>query len=338
MAKTVKLADIAKRTGVSVVTVSKALSGQKGVSETMRRKIKKIASDLGYISPSEERMMSERKSFNIGVLVSQRYFAQMQSFYWVMYQELVTRAVNFNCFTMLEVVSEEEEENAISPKLLEGDKINGLVVIGLMKEKYLEKVNEDSHVPIVFLDFYNKKFKCDAIITDNFYGMYQLTEYLCKLGHRKIAYVGTLLSTNSITDRYYGYCKALGEYGIPLREDYVINDRTEKNIKENFTYSLPEDMPTAFVCNCDLTAYEIIDLLKEKGYKVPEDISVVGFDDYSVPGDYDINLTTYAVDVKGMVRRTIKILLNKMTGDFSKHGTAIVAGEMKIRESTKEIQ
>ena len=59
MAKTVKLADIAKRTGVSVVTVSKALSGQKGVSETMRRKIKKIASDLGYISPSEERMMMD---------------------------------------------------------------------------------------------------------------------------------------------------------------------------------------------------------------------------------------------------------------------------------------
>lgn len=336
MPKSVKLSDIAERTGVSVVTVSKALSDQKGVSEEMRRKIKQVASDLGYISPTEARIMSERKSYNVGVIVSQRYFAQMQSFYWLMYQELATKAVGKNCFTMLEVVSEEDEEKATIPKLLDGNKINGLVVIGLMQDKYIDMIVANTSIPYIFLDFYSKSCKCDAVITDNYYGMYQMTDYLCELGHTKIAYVGTLFATNSITDRYFGYCKSLYEHGIEVREDYLIDDRSKYNSKKGFVYTLPKDMPTAFVCNCDVTALEIIELLEEKGYKVPEDISVVGFDDYVFPNAKDIKLTTYAVDVKEMARKTIKILLRKMNGDYVKKGTIIVEGEMVIRDTTAE--
>lgn len=336
MAKSVKLKDIADKLGVSAVTVSKALSNQKGVSEEMRIKIKNVASEMGYVSLSEARLLSEKKSFNIGVIVSERYFAQMESFYWMMYQELATKAVSKNCFTMLEVVSEEDEENNVAPRLLDGDRINGLVIIGLMKEDYLLKVTSSTGIPVVFLDFYNKNIGCDAVITDNYFGMHQLTDYLCSLGHTKIAYVGTLFATNSITDRYFGYCKALYEHGIEIREDYIVDDRLKTNSKKGFKYTLPKDMPTAFVCNCDTTALEVINLLEEKGYKIPEDISVVGFDDYVFPNTKDVKLTTYAVDVKEMARKTIKILLRKMNGDYIKKGTTIVEGDMVIRESTKK--
>jgi len=339
MAKSVKLADIANKLGVSTVTVSKALSDQKGVSEEVRAQIKKLAQEMGYISPSAAKLRGERKSYNIGVLVSSRYFDQTQSFYWLMYQELATKALNKNSFTMLEVVQPEEEMACVVPKLLEANTINGLVVIGLMNDEYLENVYSKSQVPIVYLDFYNKIDNCDAVVSDNFYGMYRMTDYLCSLGHKKLAYVGTLFATNSITDRYFGYCKALYENGIEIRKDYVIDDRfMEDGSMDKFKIELPKDMPTAFVCNCDVTALEVINLLNEKGYSVPGDISVVGYDDYAFQNGNDIRITTYAVDVKEMARKAIKILVRKMSGEVSNKGVTVVDGKMVIRETSGPVK
>ena len=86
MAKAVKLADIAERVGVSTVTVSKALSGQKGVSEEVREKIHSIAEELGYQQPSAARKSQNHKNFNIGILISERFLVKYESFYWQMYQ------------------------------------------------------------------------------------------------------------------------------------------------------------------------------------------------------------------------------------------------------------
>ena len=99
MAKAVKLADIAEQVGVSTVTVSKALSGQKGVSEEMREKIKNLAEELGYRSPSETKRQSAEKQYNIGVLIQEVYLDKYDSFYWKMYQEVNKRAVSRGCFT-----------------------------------------------------------------------------------------------------------------------------------------------------------------------------------------------------------------------------------------------
>ena len=110
MAKAVKLADIAERVGVSTVTVSKALSGQKGVSEEVREKIRSIAEELGYQQPSAARKSQNQKSYNIGILISERFLDKYESFYWQMYQAVATRATAKECFTMLEVIGMSEEE------------------------------------------------------------------------------------------------------------------------------------------------------------------------------------------------------------------------------------
>ncbi len=337
MSKAVKLKDIADKLGVSTVTVSKALSGQKGVGRELRLKIKQLADEMGYIPLSATRETTPEKSYSIGVLVSDKYFDQTRSFYWMIYQELATRALNKNCFSMLEVVNEADEKACVVPKLIESNRIDGLVIIGLMRSSYLKMISEKTTLPVVYLDFYEKGSSCDSVISDNFYGMYRLTDHLCSLGHKKIAYVGTLFSTNSITDRYCGYCKALLENGIPIREDYVIDDRfLDRGSRAGFSYTLPEDMPEAFVCNCDVTAIEIIDILNRKGYRVPEDISVVGFDGYAYSNTENIELTTYAVDMRELARRAIKILIRKMSGDDSIRGISIVEGKVVIGKTTAE--
>lgn len=339
MAKAVKLADIAKIMNVSTVTVSKALSNQKGVSEEMREKIKQLAQEMGYRSPSSSKSQTTAKSYNIGVLLSERYLDQYESFYWKMYQAVATKAVSKECFTMLEVLGIETEQKLELPKLLKEHKTQGMIILGVLKEDYLNLLVQNMDVPFICLDFYDRKHECDAVVTDNFYGMYKLTNYLFEMGHTNIAYVGTMLYTGSITDRYFGYAKALLEHGQGVRQDWIIEDRNMNDGQrdDDFAFKLPEEMPTAFVCNCDLTAGVLINSLKKLGYRVPEDISVVGFDNYIHPGICNVGITTYEVDIKEMARKTINNLLKKMSGEHYKQGISIVEGHMVIKDSVKKL-
>lgn len=340
MAKAVKLADIAAKCNVSTVTVSKALSDQKGVSEQMREQIKKLAREMGYQAPSAAKQDKMKKSYTIGVLVSRRYFAQQTSFYWQIYQEVATKAVSKGCFTMLEILEQVDEQERNLPKMLQENVIDGLIIIGLLKEDYFDTLVNSIKVPFVCLDFYDKRHDCDAIISNNYYGMYKLTNHLFDMGHTRIAYVGTLLYTESITDRYFGYCKSLLEHGTDVRQDWVLGDRdmVTGEIRGEYEVKLPAEMPTAFVCNCDMTAGVLIELLRSKGYRVPEDISVVGFDNYVYPGICSLGITTYAVDIKEMARKSIHNLIKKMSGEPYKQGITIVDGYLVYKESVQDIR
>lgn len=339
MAKAVKLADIAEKVNVSTVTVSKALSNQKGVSEELRARIKELADEMGYKQPSVIRKERAQKSYNIGIIISEVFLGKYDSFYWQMYQMVTTKASAKGCFTLLEVITNEAAETNQIPMLLQEQKVDGLIVIGRQRERYLQSLEKNSNVPMVYLDFCNEHEDCDAIISDSYYGAYKLTNYLFEMGHRKIAYVGTLKATGSITDRYFGYCKSMLEHGFTVHDDWVIPDRDPSNdqIDPENLMQLPEDMPTAFVCNCDLCANELIHKLEGLGYRVPEDISVVGYDNYLFPGLSDIAITTYEVDLKEMARRGVNILIKKMNGDPYHKGISIVEGHLVVKDSVKNL-
>lgn len=337
MAKAVKLADIAQKLNVSNVTVSKALSDQKGVSEELRAKIKQVAEEMGYRSLTVAKMESANKSYNIGVVVAERFVGKYESFYWQMYQEIATKAVAKKCFTMLEIITAEDEERLIMPKLLEEEKVDGIIILGIPHEDYLAAFEVDVKVPYIYMDFYNEGQNCDSVVTDNYYGMYKLVDYLISMGHREIAYVGTLKATSSITDRYFGYCKALLEHDIALNPEWVIGDRDKAGKTCMETISLPEKLPTAFACNNDLTAAYVIKLLQNRGIRVPEDVSVTGFDNFIYPGLCDMAITTYEVDIKEMARKCVNKLLKKMSGERCKQEITIVNGRLIYTESVKKL-
>lgn len=338
MAKKVKLQDIANHFNISCVTVSKALSDQKGVSDELRDKIKTYAAELGYQSPTEIKMSQASRSYNLGVIVSEKYFAKTQSFYWVLYQELATIALSKECFTVLEILSHDNERNLLKPKLLEDKRIDGLIVLGSLSSKYISMIEQTVKIPYIFLDFYSKSGVSDSIISDSFYGMYKLVSHLIENGHRDIAFVGTLMSTKSINDRYFGYCKACMENGIKIDNMPVIQDRLKENgeifAPENF--NLPEKLPTAFACNCDTAAETLVEALKLRGLRVPEDVSIVGFDNYSAnSSNHDI--TTYEVDVHEMARKTIVTMIKKISGERYKKGNVIVEGRIIYKASVEKI-
>ncbi len=335
MAKAVKMQDIAARLGVSTMTVSKALSGKSGVSEETREKVKQLAEEMGYIAPGSEKD-DTGKSYNIGVLLSEYYAGQSATFYWKLYQEICTKAADKNCFVMLEILSVADETDKKLPKLLQERKIDGLIILGSAESEYLKNLEQKSNVPLVYMDFYDSSIHEDSVISNSFYGTYRLTNYLFEKGHRKIAFVGNMNANMSIMDRYLGYQKSLLEHGKELRAEWIIPDRDHE--REGYEkINLPEDMPTAFVCNCDLVASKLIKELNEAEYRVPEDISVVGYDDYIFPGLCNVGITSYGVDMSHMACKGIKVLLKKIEGKIYHKSLHVIEGYLVERNSVRPI-
>lgn len=339
MAKAVKLADIAQRVGVSTVTVSKALAGQKGVSEEMRSRIKALADEMGYVHSAKVKEAGDGKSYNIGLLIEESYMDKYDSFYWQMYQQVATKAMEWGCFTMVEVVSRRGDEDYELPKLIKERKVDGVIVLGKMSNKFLTVLKRESSIPIVYMDFTDYEQDVDVVVSDSFYGAFQLTNYLFSMGHERIAYVGTLLATSSIMDRYLGYVKAMQEHGAQIKDGWQIDDRDVQSgyIDEANLLKLPEDMPTAFVCNCDLTAGKLINKLRDNGYRVPEDVSVVGYDNYIYPGICDVEITTYEVDQGEMARQAVRVLLDKLMNRAASPTIHIVEGHLVFKDSVRHV-
>ena len=331
MARGIRMADIAKQLGVSTVAVSKALGNQRGVSEELREKIKKTAEDMGYELPAAYRN-KDKKVYNIGILVSSIYIEKYVTFYWEFYQLLLKEAAKADCFLMLEVLELEDEKELRDAVLVQEERIDGLIVLGRVSKEYLKHLKKACHIPVIYMDFYYVEMEEDCIISNSFYGIYKITNYLFSQGHEKIAFVGTLGMTDNINDRYLGYQKAMMEHGKEVRTDWCIKDR--EDARRTYTQiEIPDELPTAFVCNCDVTAGWLIKSLNERGIRVPQDVSVVGYDDYLFPGICDVELTTYSVDRERMAMIGIDKMRKKIEGEPYQEGIHVVEGKLIERAS-----
>ena len=251
-----------------------------------------------------------------------------------MYQELALVATDKNCMAAVEILKHDMEDHQILPRMVEENQVEGLIVMGEISREYIRFMKEQTRIPIIFLDFYDKELAEDAVISDNFYGMYLLTELLFERGYRKLAYVGSIHRTSSIMDRYCGFHKAMLEHGEELPEEWLIEDRDRLG---NIEFSVPEKLPEAFVCNCDLTAGRLILKLEKLGYKVPEDVAVIGFDNFLYPGLPDKKITTYEVNTRALVKIALEKVMKRLKNPSSGKGLNVVSGHIVEKESVGKL-
>lgn len=332
--KKVKLEDIAEKLGVSIVTVSNALKGKKGVSDEMREKITQTAREMGYHSVQREK--KTRDSHMIGAIVAERYVREFPSFYMEVYKNISQEAMKRGSLTMLEVASQEKENLEEKFSAFQDCEVEGVILIGEMKKGYIDVVRREyKNVPIVCVDYYDVYEDMDYIVTNGFGGMEQMTRLMIIEGIRDLAFVGTVNATKNITDRYLGYCKALDRAGIEDAKYNIIPDRDSAGEVFDLNPQLPEKLPQGFVCNCDRTAFVVIRKLKERGMRVPEDISVVGFDNYPPDASGGRQLSTYQNDEQVLARLSIHTMIRRIEGKKKPEGIRIVEGSMIRGESVK---
>ncbi|MBR0133097.1 MAG: LacI family DNA-binding transcriptional regulator [Lachnospiraceae bacterium] len=327
--KNVTMKDIAKRLNVSIVTVSKALAGKDGVGSELREKIIATADEIGYV-PKNNGANSEGKNQIVAIIMSERYLNNDNSFYFQIYQKMIKSLSLRGHIGILEIVRKEDEEASNLPKIFRMESISQIVIIGEMKNHFLESV-VSTGIKVIFFDFENEEYDVDCIAGDSINGGYTLTRHLVKNGYRKIGFIGNYKATRSILDRFTGYMKYLIARDLRMEEKWIISDRDKDG--RFIPLVFPEEMPEAFVCNCDEAAYKLIAQLNQAGYRVPEDIAVVGYDDYAdnvLPG---VSLTTYHVNTEEMINQCIRVIENKDNEPEGRKGIMIIPGRLVVRET-----
>ena len=327
----VRLSDIAERLDISTVTVSKALANKDGVGDELRQRIKELAEEMGYrVKKGGDN--GKAITGNIGILIPSRFFAPSSSFYWYLFNSLSTELLNRSYYSIMELLSAEDEKNLVLPRMLKDNKVDGFIVLGQVSDEYLNFINT-SYENFILVDFYTSMNNFDGVSDDNFYCSYLLTSYVISQGHKKLRFVGNFESTSSIRDRFMGFAKALMENGMNVNKADIINDRDENGY--SIPLEIPSELPDAFICNCDETAAVMIQTLKEKGYNVPDDVSVTGFDNFLATNKTSVPLTTVSIRAEDTASVAADLIIKKVTGQPYVKGRHLVSGSLVIRDSVK---
>lgn len=344
--KKVRLQDIADALNTSTVTVSNALNGRPGMSDSLRSEITEKAKEMGYSvksTPPKKLSNSDKNidyygSLAIGVVVSKFFISVGTSFYWEMYQQIAKKASEVNGFSMIEIIDETKDSSGKLPRSVTSGKNNAIIILGKMNPVLMQNIVKLSKIPVLTMDYYNPSFDCDSVLSDNQGGMYLTTKYLIDKGHKKIAIVGDTSENGNFRERLMGYEYALREAGIKMRDDWILNDRTSDLGMAGLT--LPEKLPTAFACSGDYSAGILYNELCLKGIKVPEDVSVSSYDDFLYENPLGRHLTTFHVPMDRMAEAAVKILRdkafrNKASNDYIR---VYIPGYMVERDSVKDIR
>lgn len=334
----VRMLDIAEKLGVSVVTVSNALAGRDGVSEQVRQQICEAAEKMGY-KPSNtngrKRTELPKLGKSVGILTSERFVGSMGTFYWELTANISNKLSAVNVLTVYECITRKNEKNLVLPPTVTEERVDAVIVIGQISRDFALALSK-TNIPMLFVDFYVSRCNVDSINSDSYHGGYMLTDHLVEKGHKKIGFVGSLNTTSSINDRFLGYIKCLLENGLTYRSDWLLEDRDDTGtLFERIDF--PNDMPTAFVCNSDETAFRVISALKSKDVRVPEDISVVGYDNYTVSNICIPAITNVEVDIEQMAAGAVDMIVKKLENPAFTEGRRMINGKLIVKNSVLDI-
>ena len=323
----VTMRDLGKRLGVSAVTISKALAGKSGVSEDMRQRIIRLADELGYVNPNAQ-PAPKAAGLDVGILVPDHFFSN-DTFYAMFYKQLMHALTEAGHVGLLELIPEDMQSSRTLPNLLRSRKVDALILLGQPTEDYTAVLAAHG-LPVIALDFHYPSIPMDVVVGDNVGGAMEVTRHLIAWGHREIGFVGNVKATSSIMERSLGFASEMLRHDLPIRPECILPDRTDGNVIAPPV--LPEKLPTAFVCNCDVAARPFIDQLRRAGIRVPEDVSIVSYDDFNnVPGS--LPLTTFRVDTAAMCRIAVQLVEDRCRGENKPFSRIVVGGEGVYRDS-----
>ncbi|MCK9348662.1 MAG: substrate-binding domain-containing protein [Sphaerochaeta sp.] len=333
MQKPVTMKDIAKRLSVTSVTVSKALSGKEGVSDELRKEIIQAAKEMGYRKHLVSKESKEGSTHNVGILISERHM-KGDCAYMRIQQEICRQLLQNGYYGIVELVAHHEEEEGTLPKILQDSKVDGLILLAQMRPSYVNRLLS-ADLPYIFVDFFYENYHADAVICDNVYGGYSLTNHLISLGHRNIVFVGNPMYSTVVMDRYLGYYKALMEHGLTMDSSLVIHDYSDFGERNDLVIN-PE-LATAYVCSTCETAYRLMKHLQERGVKVPEQASIVGFDEDLYTTLSNPPLTTFSIDIPLMALSAAQSIVSKIENPEFHFGRKTISGSLEIRQSSSRI-
>lgn len=331
-AKPISIKDIARRANVSHSTVSRALSNNPRVKSETMEKIRQIAEESGYRGSAIARSLATRRTKTVGVVVTT--IADPFAAGVVSGIEEVAGNHGYSVFLANSNADPDREIRVVHT--FEDRRVDGIIVtasrVGALHVPMLSRML----VPIVLLNNQHPSQFVHSIMIENAMPSLEATRYLIGLGHRRIAYIGDRNGSTSDTERFGGYRLALDGAELPFMPELVVyGDGSPEGGMEATAQllALAPDRPTAIFCYDDMTALGAVRQARALGLGVPEDLSVIGFDDLSIVQYTDPPLTTIRQPMSDMGRLAMETVLDIIGGSSSNHNIKM-PGELIIRGST----
>ena len=337
MIEVVNIRDIARRAGVSVATVSHVINNTRFVSDELIERVEKAMEDMDYQPNLLAGSLRKKKTGTIGLIIpdiSNMLFAELSKKI-----EDILFSRNYNviiCNSAYDIDRELEYLKTLRSKMVDGI----LIVPVTLESDYLKKFKKIG-MPIVILDRSIPDINIDTILVDNFKSGYNAAKYLISLGHKNIGYIDRIYDHSHSLERKNGFFKAIKEQGLRLDEKNIVRggftfSSGESAVKELISR---DSKITAIFSFNDINALGAMRGLTDLGFKIPEDISIIGNDDMPFSSIYVPSLTTIRYPASEMADKASNLLLKRITeSDFKRIKKIIIPAELIIRESTARVK
>lgn len=333
--------DLAKAAGVSITTVSRALNGYPDVKEQTRARIKKLAEEMSYRPNAVAQSLVRKKTNTIGVIMSEiKRSSAKDAIAFEMLCGINDRAAELNYDILLFSANPKKQQHKSYSDLCKERNVDGAILQGLkMNDTYLNEVVGQSQFPCVLIDILLAGERVGHVTTDNVNGAKAAVEHLIELGHRHIAMINGFDEASVSKERRSGYILALQESGIGYNPSYVYDGGFSEEGGEASMLRVLDDHPevTAVFCASDLMAIGAMKALESRGKSVPQDMSVVGYDDILISSYISPKLTTVRQDKYGLGYEAAQLLIDMLEGREVRH-KVVLENELIVRESTSTVR
>jgi len=324
-----KLDDVARRARVSVSTVSRVLSNTGRVKASTRARVLRIAEELNYRPDVHAQALAGRKSRTLGLVVSNL----QNPFFLDIFQVMESDAKRHGYEVVVANTGYHPRQLASSVHWMLGHRLAGLAVIVSEKEPSIIEELAGGSLPVVFYDVGAPGPHVTNIRTDYFRGTQRVVEYLHSLGHRRMAFVGHHEQLQPLYDRKKSFLHAVGRLPGEITSATAAGDDSPDGGRQAMRSLLESGfVPTAVICVNDFMALGVLRLLRERGLRVPEDVSVVGYDDIHLSQFTCPALTTVNVPRDRIGHSVCAALLAERGASVIRD--VVIEPELIVRDST----
>lgn len=334
--KATSIKDVARKAGVSISTVSNALNNSRYVKKETKERILEIAKNLNYTPNIIARGLKTRSTNTVAVIVpdiSNQFFAQV-----IKGVEEVARLRKYNVLLACTYYDVLEEKKSI--EILRKQFVDGFVFIsGYNSFEHIKELI-DNKVPVVVADRELGDTKVPSVLIDSFGAMRETVNYLHELGHKRIGYISyTYDNQTTVKKRFKGYCEGLKDNKLVFDPDIVvISEALRLNELQSSREAVKKilnckNIPSVIMSASDFIAVGVVRVLKELKIKIPEEISVVGFDNILMSLYTDPLLTTIKQPKKQMGDTAMNLLLDIIEGKRVKEKNIVLPTELIVRQS-----
>ncbi|OIJ17426.1 LacI family transcriptional regulator [Anaerobacillus alkalilacustris] len=329
--------DIAKKTGFSITTVSRALNNYPDVGAKTKKIILEAVEEMGYYPNSIARSLTTKKSWTLGVIFIEHLGVGIKHpFFSAVIQSIKQHVekIGYDLIFLSENIGE-EKKNYLDHALHRG--VDGIIVVCTKYDDPEVVKLMDSKIPSVVIDLHSDK--SSVVYSDHFLGSEMAVEHLYSLGHRKIAHISGHQSTYAGIERIKGFKHATGKFGLNIPSTFIVEGGYfSYEGGYNAMKQLIElgDRPTAVYAAGDMMAIGAINAINDHGLNCPQDFSIIGFDDIELSRYTNPKLTTIRQDTDLIGENAARVLLDQINGNkvFS---AVTIPVELKVRESTRKM-